>query len=142
MIGGPVRSRLGVEAVAVDPILLNFVADDSFGGVEQFGCPFSATARCFQGINNYVALKRLNCRFEGETSDRARTFCCLQRGWEVMPVNNVGLTNQHRPLDDVFQFPNIAGPVITGKHVNRRRRDAPDAFVVFARELFEKVIGE
>src|SRR5258705_6500807 len=136
------KPGLGVEAVAVDSILLNFIADDSFGGVEQFRRPFSATARCFQGINNYVALKRLNRRFEREASDRARTFSSLQRGREVMPVNDVGLANQHCPLNDVFEFPNIAGPVITGKHVNRRSRDAPNAFVMLARELFEKVIGE
>ena len=65
------ETRLSVEAVAINPILLNFISDDSFRGVEQFRCPLTATAGCFQGINNYVALKRLDCRFERETSDRA-----------------------------------------------------------------------
>ena len=53
-------ARLSVEAVAVDPVLLNFITDDSFRGVEQLRCPLTAAARCFQRVHDDVSLKGLD----------------------------------------------------------------------------------
>src|SRR6266511_6408324 len=111
---------LSIEAVAINPILLDLVADDALSGIEQLRCSLTAAARGFQCIHNDVTFKSLNRRFERETRHGTRSFGGLQRRRQVMSVNNVGLTNQHRALDDVFQFTNISGPMITGKHVYRR----------------------
>ena len=60
------HARLNIEAVAVDPVLLNFITDDSFRGVEQLRCPLTAAARCLQRVHNDVSLKGLDSRFERE----------------------------------------------------------------------------
>ena len=58
--GEAAHARLSIEAVAVDPVLLNFITDDSFRGVEQLRCPLTAAARCFQRVHNDVSLKGLD----------------------------------------------------------------------------------
>src|SRR6266576_1577227 len=59
-----------------------------------------------------------------------------------MAMDNIGLADQHCAFDDVFQLTNIAGPVVTRKHIYGRRRNALDALAVLARILLEKMIRQ
>ena len=57
-------------------------------------------------------------------------------------MDHLPVAHQHRPLEDVFQLPDVAGPVIAHEHVDGGRRDALDDLTVLVRELLEEVIGE
>ena len=60
-----------------------------------------------------------------------------------MPVDDTAFSaNQNGAFDHVFEFPDVAGPMIAEQHVNRRRRDAPDAVLVDLGKLLEKVVGQ
>src|SRR4051812_820597 len=59
-----------------------------------------------------------------------------------MAVDYFAVAHQYRALDRVLELANVAGPVIAGEHVDRRRRDPPDAAGVLARELLEEMVDE
>ena len=57
-------------------------------------------------------------------------------------MDDAAVAHEHGSLDRVLELANVARPVIRREHVDRRRRDAPDALAVFARVLLDEVIGE
>src|SRR3954469_24890955 len=59
-----------------------------------------------------------------------------------MAVNHFAVAHQYRALDRVLELADVAWPMVAGEHVDRRRRDPPDAAGVLARELLEEMIDE
>ena len=57
-------------------------------------------------------------------------------------MDDLAVAHEHRPLDDVLQLADVAGPVVADERVDRRRRDALDLLAVIGRELLDEVVGE
>ena len=134
--------RLATIPAAIDIVFLNLVADYSFGGVKQLRRPLAVAARGLERILNYVAFIGADCGIQRKPADGARSFRRLQGRRQVMAVDDAGLTNQDRALDYILQFANVAGPMVAGEHVDRRRRYPLETFVMLVSELFHEVIGQ
>ena len=60
----------------------------------------------------------------------------------MMPMHHFPVARQHGAFECVLELAHVTRPVITGQHIDRRRRDALDVALVLARELLEEVIDE
>src|SRR2546423_1243771 len=117
-----VSSRSGAEAVAVNPVLLDLVAEDALGRVEQLGGFSAVAARGLECVLDDVALVGCDRLRERQARDRAGAFGGLQGRRQVMAVYDVRVADDHRALNDVLKLADVAGPMIAREHVNGRSR--------------------
>ena len=57
-------------------------------------------------------------------------------------MNDVVPAEEGGALDTVFQFPDVARPVVTHEQINSGRGDAADSFVVNPVVFFNEIVGE
>src|SRR6266700_3989555 len=78
------RDASGAEAIAVNSVFPDFIAQNTFGRVQQLSRPLAISASCLKRILNEVALVGPNCAIERKPRDGARLFGSLERWRKVM----------------------------------------------------------
>src|SRR5690554_5054363 len=69
--------------------------------------------------------------------------CCWHgRKQGLLTDGSIAVCQNHAPLDDVFQLPNVAWPMIVQAKLEGFVRQAKRALVVFGVELFEEVLRQ
>src|SRR5262249_54129581 len=106
------------ESIAIDTVFANFVIDDAFRGAQHARRFRSIAARGLQRIHDDVFLIRSDSFSESERRDSARGLGRLKSGWQVMAVNDIAVANQDGTLHDVFEFANVARPMIGREHID------------------------
>src|SRR3989442_15467398 len=86
--------KLRSKAIAVDAVLLHFVSEDSFGGIEQLRGALAVAAGGLESVLNEVAFIGADRSVERKARDGSGPFGSLQRRWQVVPVNDPGLAHQ------------------------------------------------
>src|SRR5437868_3087872 len=112
-LGLPAESR-GVDSVASDLVVYY-----ALGGLEELGGLHAISASRFERILDEILFVGIDGFLQRSAHSRARRFGGLESGRQVMAMYDVAVTDQHGPLDGVFQLSNIARPVITHQHIYR-----------------------
>src|SRR4051812_37602510 len=121
--GGPTisfgkRPRSGLEAVLVDPVLADLVADDPLRGIQEPGRAGAVAARALEGVEDHVLLVGGDGGAEAEAREGARHLRGLEGGREVVAVDHAALADEDRALDAVLELAHVAGPVVAHQHVD------------------------
>src|SRR6266705_1105251 len=124
--------KLSSKSIAVDAVLLYFVAEYSFGGIEQLRGALAVAAGGLECVLNEIAFIGADRSFKRKSRDGPGPFGSLQCRWQVVPVNDAGLAHQDGAFHNVLQLAYVARPVITRQHIDRRSGDSFDRFAVFA----------
>src|SRR4029450_12519925 len=105
------------EALAVDSVFPDLVANDTLRRMEELRrlCPIATSG--LQGILDQVAFKRLDGVRERHLRHCSRAFGSLQRGGQMIAMDDLSFTDEHGTLDGIFELAHIARPGIAGQEV-------------------------
>src|SRR5438046_7085429 len=87
-------ANLRSKTIAVDAVLLYFVVEYSFGGIEQLRGALAVAAGGLQRVLNEIAFISTDRSFGRKSRDGPGRFGGLQCRWQVVPVNDAGLAHQ------------------------------------------------
>src|SRR6185369_7786118 len=106
-----------------EPVLAELVPQASLADAEQPRRPRLHLLGVLEGFQDHVALETI----EGVVQAQARWLVLGRRARNLQVeqphANRVGAAEDHRPLDDVFELPPVAGPGILLQRPERRLGD-------------------
>jgi hypothetical protein len=104
------------QQLGVNTVSLNFITQNPLGKAKLFGGFSLLAAGFFQGVD-YQLFFLVGDNFIERLTSHLRGFANhLKRGRQMFRTYYLIIAKQDRPLDTVFQFPDIAGPMIACKH--------------------------
>ena len=131
----------GPEAPGLDAVLLDLVAQDPETGVQQVRRLALVAPGLTQGLGDQLFFQFLHLGGQAAGGGGAGLLT-LQRRRQVHAEDGVLIADQHGPLDDVLQFPDVAGPGILHQQVQGRSRQAFHRILVFRGILAEKMVRQ
>ena len=101
-------------------IFIGLVGKYPNGGIECFCRMGNIPVGVFQRVDDHLPFKMFNSALKGPGGERVGFFSGLQRGRQMIAVNDLVVAKQDRPFNAVFKLPDVSGPVIPHHHVNGR----------------------
>ena len=92
----------GTEALAVDSVFPDLIANDTLRGMEELRGLRPVATGGLQGILDQVAFKRLDGFRERHLRHRSRALGSLQRGGQMIAMDDLPFTDEHGTLDRIF----------------------------------------
>src|SRR5213592_2185116 len=129
-------------------MLLKLVAELPEAKAQQLGGAGLNTPRALEGhldvallhpIEDVVEIQACRWQVDRDFPHAARR---RQRRWQGVDAEDLTASQHDRPLDDVFELANVAGPVIVLEHDERIGRHRRHALAELARELLDEVSDE
>ena len=129
-----------------DAEVFDAVVDDALGGLEVAGDGGGVAAMFFEGVDKNFAFVAFDHLFEvgavfGDETG-AGFVAGLQGGGKVEAVNDAVGGGENGAFDTVFEFADVAGPVVGHDHVDGAGGDALHLFSVEFGVFLEEVVGE
>src|SRR2546426_12434883 len=95
-------SGSGAEALAVDSVFPDLVANDTFRRMEQLRRLRAVATGGLQSILDQVAFKCLDGFRKRHLRHRSRALGSLQRGGPLIAMDDLPFTDEHGTLDGIF----------------------------------------
>lgn len=95
-------SGSGAEAPAVDSVFPDLIANDTLRRMEELRRLRPIATGGLQGILDQIAFKRLDGFRKRYLRHCSRAFGSLQRGGQMIAMDDLPFTDEHGTLDGIF----------------------------------------
>ena len=122
--------------------MFDLVSDDSRGGGEVACGGGDVAVLAFEGVDDEVAFVEGYSFVKGAGADGVGGVGGLEGGGQVVALDDAFVSEEDGAFDAVFEFADVAGPMVGDHHVDGGGGDASDGFVEFFGVLFDEEVGE